>query len=192
MSDKYKLIQESFNFVKQDSQNFANTFYETLLANKPELKGLFAGTDMEAQKKKLMTALTLIILNIRNPQGFKKAVKDLAMRHKKYGVIAQYFPIFGETLLATFEYQLGAKWTPELKAVWVEAYDKITENMLEEMEESSADKYFNETKNHEISELTVEITQKERKVLEQYCQRTKRSVNEVLRDLIISLADKSV
>jgi|GEM_PF-1198144 len=193
MSDKNQLIQESFDLIKKDSYEFANTFYETLLINNPELKPIFAKTDMESQKKKLMTALTLIVLNLRNPQGFKKAVKDLAMRHKNYGVIAKYFPIFGETLLATFQYHLKSQWTPELRAAWLEAYEKITQEMLEEMEGISANslEYFQEAIAHEISDLTVQITQKEKKVLEQYCHKTQRAVNEVMRDLIISLADKS-
>lgn len=193
MSDKNQLIQESFDLIKKDSYNFANTFYETLLTTHPELNPIFAKTDMDGQKKKLMTALTLIVLNLRNPQGFKKAVKDLAMRHKNYGVIAKYFPIFGETLLATFQYHLQSEWTVALRTAWLEAYEKITQEMLEEMEDINASKmvYFQEVTNHEISDLTVQITQKERKVLEQYCHKTKRAVNEVMRDLIISLADKS-
>ncbi|MEM7759592.1 MAG: globin domain-containing protein [Cyanobacteria bacterium P01_A01_bin.40] len=43
----------------------------------------------------------------------------------------EHYPLVGNALLETFEQYLGEKWTPSVKQSWVEAYNAITELMLD-------------------------------------------------------------
>ncbi|MEG5001073.1 globin domain-containing protein [Microcoleus sp. B4-D4] len=130
MSLNVELLEQSFEKIKPRADEFAATFYEELFTAHPELKPLFATTDMKKQKKKLIKALVLVVENLRSPEALEPVLNALGGRHIGYGVIPKYYSPVGEALLSAFEQSLQQDWTPEVKLAWTDAYRAITALML--------------------------------------------------------------
>lgn len=126
-----ELLEQSFERIKPQASAFAASFYENLFQAHPEVKPLFAATDMTSQQKKLLNALVLVVENLRHPNVLKEVLSSLGNRHVKYGAIPQYYAAVGHVLLRTLEQYLQHEWSPELKQAWANAYEVITTQMLQ-------------------------------------------------------------
>ena len=131
MSLQIELLEQSFEKIKPHANDFVTSFYHNLFTANPEAKPLFANTDMEAQKQKLLASLVLVIENLRSPEQINSSLKGLGARHIKYGALPEHYPLVGSALLTTFEQYLKSEWNPEVKKAWVDAYDVIAETMLD-------------------------------------------------------------
>ena len=148
---------------------------------------------MEEQKQKLMTALMLVVFNLKQTEGVKKAIRELGARHVRYGILAQYYPKFGSVLLTTLEQYLGSDWTPDMKQAWLDAYNNMTDLMVQ-----GAGNRNNYTQSGIVTtakamakeSISLQLTPDEKIILEQYCQRTQSSPDDVLREFIRSLQDR--
>jgi hemoglobin-like flavoprotein len=126
------LLERSFELVRERGSEFSAKFYETLFADYPAVKPLFANTHLEAQGSKLFASLVLVAENLRTPDVLSSALKGLGTRHVQYGVLPQHYPLVGSALLKTFATVLGAAaWTPEIKQAWMDAYGAVAQLMLE-------------------------------------------------------------
>jgi hemoglobin-like flavoprotein len=130
MSLNVELLENSFQLIKPQAEEFATKFYDNLLTDYPEVQPLFAHTDLTKQRKHLISALVLVVENLRRPESLKEALTSLGVRHVNYGTIPEYYPFVGQTLLKTFEQVLQTNWTPEIKQAWVDAYEVISQVML--------------------------------------------------------------
>ena len=126
-----ELLEQSFDEIKPQADEFVASFYDNLFTAHPEAKPLFDTTDMQAQKKKLLNSLVLVVENLRKPDALGGALRGLGARHVKYGALPAHYPLVGEALLTTFEQYLQDKWTPQVKQAWVDAYGAISEIMLD-------------------------------------------------------------
>jgi Uncharacterized low-complexity proteins len=133
-----EILVNSFEKVKPHANEFAASFYENLFQLYPEVKPLFANTDMGNQEKKLLNSLVLVVENLRNPEALEPVLKALGGRHVGYGAIPKYYGPVGESLLLTFEQYLLEDWTPEVKKAWLDAYKAITSLMLKGAREESS------------------------------------------------------
>jgi len=130
MSLNVELLEQSFEKIKPRADEFAASFYEKLFTTHPDLKPLFAKTDMAKQQKKLISALVLVVENLRSPEALGPVLNALGGRHIGYGVIPKYYRPVGEALLSAFEQSLQQDWTTEVKLAWTDAYRAITALML--------------------------------------------------------------
>jgi hemoglobin-like flavoprotein/uncharacterized protein YjbI with pentapeptide repeats len=130
MSLNIELLEQSFEKVKPRANEFAASFYENLFKAHPEVKPLFAHTDMKNQEKKLLNSLVLVVENLRNPEALGPVLNALGGRHVGYGAIPNYYEPVGEALLLAFEQYLGEDWTSEVKKAWLDAFTAITVLML--------------------------------------------------------------
>jgi len=124
------LLESSFARLAPRAQEFVEAFYEKLFETYPETQRFFTTTDMTEQKNKLVSALILVIENLRNPEALKGALTALGRKHENYGIGASYYPMVGDSLLNTLSAFLDQDWTPEVKQAWTEAYGVISEAML--------------------------------------------------------------
>jgi nitric oxide dioxygenase len=129
--DQIKAIQESFAKVAPISEQAAAMFYARLFEIAPSVKPLFKG-DMAEQGRKLMATLAVVVNGLTNLETILPAASALAKRHVGYGVKPIHYPIVGEALLWTLERGLGADWTPELETAWGDAYDELSDYMIDE------------------------------------------------------------
>ena len=131
MSLNITILEQSFERVKPNASEFSRIFYNNLLTDYPQLRRLFAKTDMEQQQQKLMTSLVLVVENLRNPNYLKTILKNLGERHISYGAVQEHYPMVGAALLKTFKSYFGTDWTPELQQAWTDAYEAVVSMMLE-------------------------------------------------------------
>ena len=129
--DQIKAIQESFSKVAPISEQAAAMFYGRLFEIAPSVKPLFKG-DMTEQGRKLMATLAVVVNGLTNLETILPAASALAKRHVGYGVKPIHYPIVGEALLWALERALGADWTPELETAWGDAYDELSDYMIDE------------------------------------------------------------
>jgi hemoglobin-like flavoprotein len=125
-----ELLESSFLPIKAQETKFTNHFYTKLLTDYPEVKPLFAHTNMEKQGQQLFKSLVLVVDNLRSPEELSNLLKGLGTRHVKYGVLPSHYPMVGGALLNTLATCLEAAWTTETEKAWTEAYTAITQLML--------------------------------------------------------------
>jgi hemoglobin-like flavoprotein len=125
-----ELLQQSFQVIAPQAEKFVAAFYQRLFQLYPEVEGIFSNTNMAGQRKKLLSALVLVMENLRQPHRLESALLDLGKKHQGYQVVAQHYPLAGEALLNTFANFLGNRWTPEMEEAWKTAYGVIAQTML--------------------------------------------------------------
>ncbi len=116
-----QLVMDSFKKVEPISEVAADIFYTKLFAYDPTLKPLFK-SDMKSQGKKLMAALKLAVNTLNNLDALVPVLQKMAVKHVEYGVKVEDYTPVGNALINTLHDGLGAEFTPELKAAWVEIY----------------------------------------------------------------------
>lgn len=85
---------------------------------------------MDQQEQQLLAALTLVMEHLREPGALAPVLRHLGERHLAYEVTPDGFEVGGEALLETLRLFLGDQWTPELEAVWADAYGEMVTLML--------------------------------------------------------------
>ena len=130
MTLNIKLLETSFEKIKPNTIEFSASFYQKLLTYHPELKLLFANTDLVAQEKKLIASLALIVENLHNPEELTNALKSLGAYHHEIGALPEHYPYIGQALIETFAEYLDRDWNLDIERAWTDAYNLISEIML--------------------------------------------------------------
>lgn len=125
-----QLVQQSFEEAAGLGEAVAEIFYAELFAIDPSLRGMFKG-DMKEQGRKLLTTLAFVVRGLHQPQQIVPAAQKLAVKHVDYGVTARHYTLVGNALLRTLRKGLGDKFTPEVRAAWVAAYQLLANVMRE-------------------------------------------------------------
>lgn len=125
------LLLSSFLKIEPQADEFAASFYEMLFMKYPKVRILFANTDMEKQKAKLIESLQLVMVNVHNNPALTTILKNLGKRHVQYGAVLTDYPLIGDALLLALEKHLGKDWTQEVQQTWTLAYQMIADTMAE-------------------------------------------------------------
>ena len=126
-----QLLESSFDKIRNRATKFSASFYVRLFAMHPELKPMFKNVDIVAQEKKLVSSLAIIVENLRNPEELTRALKSLGAYHHEVGTMQEHYPFVGQALIETFADYLGEDWNTKTEQAWLEAYNLISEIMLE-------------------------------------------------------------
>jgi len=127
-------VQRSFSLVVPIKEKAAALFYDRLFTIDPTAKPLFKN-DMDAQGRKLMTALASVVAALGNPSSIIPAIQNLGRRHVAYGVEDHHYASVGAALLWTLEVGLGAEFTAEVKDAWADAYKLLSDVMKDAAEQ---------------------------------------------------------
>jgi hemoglobin-like flavoprotein len=84
---------------------------------------------MAEQRKKLMSAITLVVTGLRDLNKIVPAVQHLGRKHAGYGVQDSQYDTVGAALIWALAQGLGEAFTPEVEAAWVEAYTILAVTM---------------------------------------------------------------
>src|SRR4029453_18908053 len=85
-SHRKRLVQESWEAISRDHERIAIGFYQRLFEIDSSAPGLFAKTDMAAQRGKFLIMLSDIVLNRDLPEELLPTGSALGRRHRDYGV----------------------------------------------------------------------------------------------------------
>lgn len=130
MTLNVEVLERSFDRIKANADDFAIAFYQNLFTDYPEVKSLFINTEMNKQRKKLFESLVLVVENVRHPELLEKALHELGKRHTEYRVLPSHYKLVGNSLLKTLKTFLGSGWTPKVEQAWKDAYQTISNLML--------------------------------------------------------------
>jgi hemoglobin-like flavoprotein len=123
-----ELVRTTFARLAVMPEVAAALFYEQLFAASPSFRPLFVN-DMRIQGVKLMTMLALVVYNLPEPGQVLPAIRDLAIRHVKYGVKLADYDAVREALLWTLEQVLEKDFTPAAREAWTVCYDELADEM---------------------------------------------------------------
>lgn len=124
------LLETTFEAVKPRGSELVDHFYTTLFEQHPEVVPMFADADMQEQRRMLLSALALVVGNLRNPDALVPAVQALGTKHHGWGVQPEHYAVVGATLLGSLEHIAGDAWTPEIEQAWSDAYTVVADSMV--------------------------------------------------------------
>lgn len=127
------LVEESFAKVAPIAEQAAELFYGRLFEIAPQVKPMFAESDMQVQGQKLMATLSVAVKGLSDLDSIVPIVQKLGVTHIQYGVKDEHFPIVAEALLWTLEKGLADAWTEQVKEAWVAAYTLLSTTMIDAM-----------------------------------------------------------
>jgi hemoglobin-like flavoprotein len=129
-SDQKVLVQSTFAKVAPISDSAAAMFYARLFELDPSLRPLFT-TDLTEQGRKLMQMIAVAVNGLDRLDELVPAVRQLGVRHARYGVKDQHYDTVAEALLWTLERGLGSDFTPAVKDAWTAVYGVLAATMKE-------------------------------------------------------------
>lgn len=71
-------------------------------------------------------------LNMLGPdiELLTEIMEELGVKHIRYGVKADMFPLMGESMIYTLERTLGADFNDEVRAAWEETFKELSQDMV--------------------------------------------------------------
>src|SRR5947209_17264455 len=106
-------LQHSFSLVTAHGDEVPLYFYSHLFLTHPETRGMFPAS-MAGQRDRFVGALLRVVGNVHQVDAVVPYLQQLGRDHRKYGVVAEHYPVVGASLLATLEHFLDDEWSPDL------------------------------------------------------------------------------
>jgi ferredoxin/hemoglobin-like flavoprotein len=129
--DIHELVQTSFELVAARKEEAAALFYMKLFELAPEVRPLFAKTDMRIQGEMLMNMLATAVRGLDRLDELKPALADLGRRHAAYGAQIPHYAVVEACLLHTVETIAGNGFNLDVKLAWTAIYNFVAETMIE-------------------------------------------------------------
>lgn len=129
-------VQTSWQQVVDAAPGAGKLFYTNLFAADPSLRALFRG-DIDQQAMKLMQMINAAVGMLNDTPRLIPILQQLSRRHVSYQVKDSHYQTVGEALIKTLSQGLGAAFTPDVKAAWLEVYGVMVSVMLDEAHASA-------------------------------------------------------
>ena len=124
------LVKQTWGKVVPIANTAATLFYERLFATNPQIAPMFAGVDLPEQRKKLVKAITLVVMSLDRIDTLLPMIREMGLRHAGYGVSDEHYDQVGGTLLWTLQAGLGEAWSEEAASAWTAAYRLLADTMI--------------------------------------------------------------
>jgi methyl-accepting chemotaxis protein len=125
-----ELLETTFRALAPQGEALVTRFYDELFRRFPQVQPLFQGTDLRAQRKKLLASLSLVVNNLRNPQALSAALHDLGRRHEGYGAEPEHYQAVAAVLLDVMAEFAGELWTDAARQAWSDALNAVATMMI--------------------------------------------------------------
>jgi hemoglobin-like flavoprotein len=135
--EQIRLVTESVEALRADSDRFARAFYDRLFELDPQARTMFT-TDPAIQRQKFFTELDAIVHSINNLDRLFERTKALGAYHRGLGVRAHHYRTVGEALRDAAATLYADEYNPELAEAWRLAYRLVAEAMLQGAASASA------------------------------------------------------
>jgi NAD(P)H-flavin reductase/hemoglobin-like flavoprotein len=122
-------LKDSFARVAMHGDAVPLFFYSDLFLRHPQVRDMFP-VSMAAQRDRLLNALATIVSNVDRIEDLRPFLESLGRDHRKFGTIAEFYPLVGTSLLATLAHFSGDGWTPGLAEQWAAAYQIVADVMI--------------------------------------------------------------
>lgn len=129
-STQIQLVKESWGFVIVKSDEAGELFYSRLFEVAPGVRHLFKG-DVKEQSRKLMSMVTVVVSKLDKLDTIISDIRNLAVRHNKYGAKAEHYAVVGECLIWTLQKGLADRWTKQMEEAWLAVYTVLANAMVQ-------------------------------------------------------------
>lgn len=133
-----ELIRSSWRTLEPMADEVTTRFYARLFELDPDLRALFAYTDMDRQRAQVMAMLAVVVRYIDRLDHILPEVDALGRRHAAYGVAVEHFAPVGLALLSAFESSLGDACTDATLHAWAAAYRRMSSTMIAASQQAAA------------------------------------------------------
>ena len=130
--DAYFIVQRTFERLEANKEEAGALFYQILFDLAPNVKPLFAKTDMRHQEQMFVSMLTAAIKGLDRPGEVASALRELGERHTAYGVLREHYEPLGRALLATVERMHGAELDLDVHLAWEHFFHRMVGMMTGE------------------------------------------------------------
>ncbi len=113
-----------------DPTLIGDVFYSKLFLDAPYLQKMFKSSK-EAQAKKLIDMLHLIVLRLDKIDELSGEIKALANSHVAYGVKPKHYDLVGKSLIWTLKTGLGRDWNSSVERSWIACYTALVGAMID-------------------------------------------------------------
>ncbi len=120
-----KLLMKGLLIFSENIEHGTQVLYDHLFEIEPNIKPLFANTDMQAQGQALLGFLNTMVTSLAAIKDVQPDVKALKERHLEYGVKSEHYLTFGEALLISLAEVLGDEFTAEMESAWMKVYTLV-------------------------------------------------------------------
>jgi NAD(P)H-flavin reductase len=128
-------LRRSWAEVARHGDDVPLRFYSTLFVLNPEVRSMFP-VYMAGQRDRLVGALGQVVSNAHDAETLAPVLRELGRTHRKFGVVAEHYPLVGEALLQTLEYFLP-EWDTHLSQQWQAAFGVVSQLMIEGADEAA-------------------------------------------------------
>ncbi|MCG6942205.1 MAG: globin domain-containing protein [Thiohalocapsa sp.] len=122
------LVRDSWAEIVPMRKQVCTGFYDRLFQRHPELRPLFKG-DIDRQTGLFVTMLNTVVSSLENRDPVIPLIKAVGARHAGYGVENADYEKFAGVLLDSFAAALGERFTPDVRAAWLEVYRQLADTM---------------------------------------------------------------
>jgi len=129
-ADEIAMLDESLRLVGDRADRMIGHFYAALFLESPELRSLFPAS-MDAQRERFLRALTGAVALFGEPDRLEPMLHQLGRDHRKFGVRADDYDVFGRALISALRRFSEGFWVPELEDAWVKAYRIVSQTMMD-------------------------------------------------------------
>jgi len=129
--DVHYLVQTTFELVAARKEEAAAIFYTKLFELAPQVRPLFAKTDIRVQGQMLMNMIAAAVRGLDRIEELRPVLVDLGKRHAAYGTEIPHYAVVEACLLYTVETLSGDAFNLDVKLAWTEIYNFIAGTMIE-------------------------------------------------------------
>jgi len=128
--EQISLVKKTWSIFREiDPVLVGDVFYSKLFFDMPHLENLFHNSK-NAQAKKLVDMLSVIVGRLDNLEELMGEIQQLATRHVQYGVKEQHYKAVGTALLWTLQQGLGKDWDEKVKEAWTSCFQTLSDIMI--------------------------------------------------------------
>ena len=125
-----QLLEQSFKILEPNGKKLVKRFYQLLFERYPGVKPMFSATTVAKQETKLLSALKLVIKNLRDPDTLVGVLTMLGEKHASYGALPEHYAAVASTLMDVLKEFTGDVWTEKMHDAWSAALETIAATML--------------------------------------------------------------
>ncbi|EMC99462.1 hypothetical protein BAUCODRAFT_337528 [Baudoinia panamericana UAMH 10762] len=135
------IIRSTVPVLKEHGNDITKSFYETLLAEVPDLNNVFnqANQRNNHQAAALASALYAYASHIDDLGVLSPAVEKICQKHASLYIKPEQYDVVGTYLLRAMGDVLGSALTPEVRDAWGQAYWQLANIMIDREEQLLGD-----------------------------------------------------
>ena len=125
-----RLVRESFESVREDSDAVVLLFYGRLFEMAPQVRSLFK-IEIREQARKLLDMLTAMVDGLDRFEELRPVLAELGRKHAGYNVQPEHYQVLVTALMWAFGQALGMEFDRETRAAWEHLLSTVSAVMLE-------------------------------------------------------------